>query len=423
MATSRDPDLRPANAGQFLRAIEEVKDASALPGTAPYQAPGYHASGPHGLPGYDRATEPHPPRRRTVRARLSPARSCCGRSDPGRPACVAALPGPRRPALTLAGPGPYGRDDEASQDTLLPDGGYEPGGYSAGRWDSGPQRPSGMHHRSSGEFRTALRAQHSGTWSVQGLRPVQGLWPHGDSGRWEAAGAVGASALPSLSPQNSHRLDAPPAGAALSAQPHAGRERRHPASSVRRPAAGRPVRSSTQAAGTTAAGRDRHASRGSAGTCSAAGWSTWLGGLAVILVIALASWWFSSGRYQKVPAVTGLTYSEASNVLQNLGLHAQAWYCQAQPDDEGRRLQGQPARGQKVPSGSTVTLLVSLGPVIRTVPNVSGQPEAAAKAYSAPAPPAGRPGQAEVSSSVPAGAVIGTIPRAYARSRRPSRCG
>ena len=60
MATSRDPDLRPTNAGQFLRAIQEVKDTSALPGTAPYQAPGYHASGPHGLPGYDRATEPHP---------------------------------------------------------------------------------------------------------------------------------------------------------------------------------------------------------------------------------------------------------------------------------------------------------------------------------------------------------------------------
>src|SRR5215471_18028545 len=29
MATSRDPDLRPANAGQFLRAIEQIRDASA----------------------------------------------------------------------------------------------------------------------------------------------------------------------------------------------------------------------------------------------------------------------------------------------------------------------------------------------------------------------------------------------------------
>src|SRR5215468_8751855 len=38
MATSRDPDLRPASAGQFLRAIQEVQDR-LVPGTAPYYAP------------------------------------------------------------------------------------------------------------------------------------------------------------------------------------------------------------------------------------------------------------------------------------------------------------------------------------------------------------------------------------------------
>src|SRR5262249_11729198 len=54
IATSRDPDLRPGSAGQFLRAILEVKDAQA-PGTAPYQTPaGYdHAA-------FDRAAQPHP---------------------------------------------------------------------------------------------------------------------------------------------------------------------------------------------------------------------------------------------------------------------------------------------------------------------------------------------------------------------------
>src|ERR1017187_4049428 len=49
MATSRDPDLRPANAGQFLRAIQEARDGQAVPGTAPYQAAG----------GYGPGTEPH----------------------------------------------------------------------------------------------------------------------------------------------------------------------------------------------------------------------------------------------------------------------------------------------------------------------------------------------------------------------------
>src|SRR6185312_3312673 len=37
MATSRDPDLRPVNAGQFLQAIQQVKDSGAAP---PYQARG-----------------------------------------------------------------------------------------------------------------------------------------------------------------------------------------------------------------------------------------------------------------------------------------------------------------------------------------------------------------------------------------------
>ncbi len=38
MATSRDPDLRPSNAGQFLRAIGEVRRGQGLPRTGPYVA-------------------------------------------------------------------------------------------------------------------------------------------------------------------------------------------------------------------------------------------------------------------------------------------------------------------------------------------------------------------------------------------------
>src|SRR5262249_43243407 len=52
MATSRDPDLRPSNAGQFLRAIQEVRDGQATPGIA-HRQPGYA----HG--GHDRSAVPH----------------------------------------------------------------------------------------------------------------------------------------------------------------------------------------------------------------------------------------------------------------------------------------------------------------------------------------------------------------------------
>jgi len=139
------------------------------------------------------------------------------------------------------------------------------------------------------------------------------------------------------------------------------------------------------------------------------------GGLAVILVIALATWWFSSGRYQKVPALTGLTFKQAQIVLQNQGLHAKLGTARHNPMNKGHIFKVKPAKGQKVPSGSSVTLVVSLGPVYRVVPNVSGQPEAAAKTYLREHHLRLGTDKPEVSSSVPVGAVIGTIPGAYSR--------
>ena len=127
------------------------------------------------------------------------------------------------------------------------------------------------------------------------------------------------------------------------------------------------------------------------------------------------TWWFSSGRYQKVPSLTGLTFVQARNVLQNQGLHAKPGHARHNPMQKGHIFKASPGKGQKVPSGSTVTLIVSLGPVYRVVPNVSGQTEAAARAYLRQHHLRIGQDKPEVSSSVPAGSVIGTIPRAYAK--------
>jgi serine/threonine-protein kinase len=139
------------------------------------------------------------------------------------------------------------------------------------------------------------------------------------------------------------------------------------------------------------------------------------GTLAVILVVALVTWWFSSGRYQKVPSLTGLTFVQARNVLQNQGLHAKPGHARHNPMQKGHIFKASPGKGQKVPSGSTVRLSVSLGPVYLVVPNVSGQTEAAAKAYLRQHKLRIGEDKPEVSTSVPAGSVIGTIPRAYAK--------
>jgi serine/threonine-protein kinase len=135
--------------------------------------------------------------------------------------------------------------------------------------------------------------------------------------------------------------------------------------------------------------------------------------LAVVLVIALAGWWFSSGRYQKVPAVSGMTWQAAETVLKNQGLQYKLGKHAHNALPKGDVIKTLPAHGSRVAGGSSVTLITSLGPVMRTVPNVSGQPEAAAKADLVQHHL--KPGQdkPEVSSSVLAGDVIGTIPRAY----------
>jgi serine/threonine-protein kinase len=277
---------------------------------------------------------------------------------------------------------------------------HEADGYGGQHWDSGPYRDSGEpwgagEHRGSGQGRDA--------------------GPHGDSGRWDAThGAVGASALPSLSPQNANLLPAP----------HDDSQSQVNHTLVVSDATQIAPYGDLPPAGTVppyAGGRYR-------GRRSGGPHESWLsryffggrlvyvaGALAVILVAALVTWWFSSGRYQNVPSLTGLTVVQARNVLQNQGLNARVGPTEHNPMKKGHVFKASPGQGQRVPSGSTVTLAVSLGPVYLTVPNVSGQPEATAKATLAQQHIRIGDDKPEVSSSVPAGAVIGTIPRAYTK--------
>ncbi|HEX5188591.1 MAG TPA: protein kinase, partial [Streptosporangiaceae bacterium] len=114
MATSRDPDLRPASAGQFLRAIQQVRDLGALPGTAPYQTPAHQVSGPVGLPGYDRAT-------------AHPGPAPFSGPQPGTPAFGSGpqpgLPaGPAWAPPDVRGSHPYPMPlSDSGEETLLPD--------------------------------------------------------------------------------------------------------------------------------------------------------------------------------------------------------------------------------------------------------------------------------------------------------------
>ncbi len=90
LATSRNPDLRPADAGQFLRAITEVRRGLPVTGSRAADLPA--GAGPGG--GFEPGSAPALP---------AAGLSMPGRSVPGLPA--AGLTGPGWPAVSPAGPG------------------------------------------------------------------------------------------------------------------------------------------------------------------------------------------------------------------------------------------------------------------------------------------------------------------------------
>jgi beta-lactam-binding protein with PASTA domain len=371
MATSRDPDLRPANAGQFLRAIQEVRDAQA-PGTAPYQAPaGYDPAA------FDRAAEPHP---------SLPLHSA-SRGSGGSGPLWAPAPDSASHPYQLAGPGP---------------GSGPHGGAFRG------VGPYDIDEREDFSRATAGRDHHPRDYQTP--RHWESL-PPDDA----APGTVGASALPSLRPEPSGVLPAP-YGDRESMANHtlivgdateiAGYGDL-PGVSYRQPFDGGRYRGRRAPARQREPWLSRFLFSGRLMYVS--------GALALVLVIALATWWFSSGRYQQVPALRGMTLSAAKTVLTNQGLHFRLGDPKINPLPKGDVIKTVPPSGSKVAGGSLVTVILSLGPVMRVVPDVSGQSEAAARTLLGQAHLRPGPDKLETSSSVPAGSVIGTIPAAYTK--------
>jgi eukaryotic-like serine/threonine-protein kinase len=112
--------------------------------------------------------------------------------------------------------------------------------------------------------------------------------------------------------------------------------------------------------------------------------------------------------------VTGMTVSTAKAQLANAGLTARIGSSEHSDSvPAGDVLATDPASGAGVKHGQVITLITSLGPVLATVPNVTGQPLAAAdqsikQAGLTPASPT-----YETSSTVATGLVIATNPAAY----------
>jgi eukaryotic-like serine/threonine-protein kinase len=137
---------------------------------------------------------------------------------------------------------------------------------------------------------------------------------------------------------------------------------------------------------------------------------------AVVAVLAASglAWWLAAGQYTAVPQVAGLTVSTARGDLANAGLHAVIGHARnSDTVPAGQVITSDPPAGDRVGHGGTVDIIPSLGPVMVTMPSVTGEAVGPAEqAVTAVGLKFSRPTY-QMSASIAAGLVISTDPPAY----------
>jgi serine/threonine-protein kinase len=381
LATSRDPDLRPADAGQFLRAITSTRHGLPLdvPPPTPYAAgagaagvpsPGPGLPGP-GLPGVDP-----------------------GLPSPGLPGAGSGLPGPGLPGSGMPGAGPglagaptvaglaatHGAPgpDASIADTAPPRAAAPPPPVVAPVWPAPP--PTDWPAQPPGTSPGALSsATPSGGWPQM---PATG-WPD--------------------SPRNGNDLNMIP-GMPTQVPPYgvSGADPYHPATNqtlIVSPADapyGTTVRESRL-------GRLLFSRR----------LAYIAAGLAVVLVFGLLGWWLFEGRYTIVPKVTGVSVATAQADLRDVGLTPGSTTTVLDNDvAKGLVIRTSPSNGSRIARGGRVDLVVSAGPHMINMPQVTGQTLTDAQAAIKKA--GLTPGKVKTvtSTTIAAGVVISTDPTA-----------
>ena len=350
LATSRDPDRRPADAGQFLRAITEVR--RGLPIAAP-QPRGQHAAPQGRYPG-----QPGLGAAAGLRADIDPltaaswpdARPDAPRSATSAPSWPDARPDSSRGG-TFAPPWPDARPDSPA------------GGPAALPWAEAGSSPAHGDRNVPGGA-PVLPPPWPGI-GPGGPAPSD-AWPGGEHGGLAAAypwpgephGPGGPGELvppgnqrPAVFPDGTnHTLIVSP-GSVIDREPDSpDRYRSRRGRGSRRP--GEPML--------------QH-------LLFSRRFIYLAGALALVLVIAVATWWLTAGQYATVPQVSGMSASVARTELTNLGFVVKSAPGQHSTSiAAGEVIKTKPAIGTRPKQGSTVQLIVSLGPLKFPVPPVTG---------------------------------------------------
>jgi eukaryotic-like serine/threonine-protein kinase len=133
-----------------------------------------------------------------------------------------------------------------------------------------------------------------------------------------------------------------------------------------------------------------------------------------ILVAGALAWWLAAGQYTTVPSVAGMAVATARGDLVNSGLKAVTGHGRnSDTVPLGQVILTSPAAGSKIGHGGTVELIPSLGPVLVTMPPVTGMSlRQAERAITTAGLKYSQPSY-QTSASIPSGVVISTSPVAY----------
>jgi serine/threonine-protein kinase len=97
------------------------------------------------------------------------------------------------------------------------------------------------------------------------------------------------------------------------------------------------------------------------------------GGLLVLVVLGVLGWWVMAGRYTTVPSVAGVPAAAAQADLRNAGLTpATGTTVLDNQVAKGLVIKTVPAGGARLARGGQVTLIISAGPHMITMPQVTG---------------------------------------------------
>lgn len=102
---------------------------------------------------------------------------------------------------------------------------------------------------------------------------------------------------------------------------------------------------------------------------------------AVLLLLGVGTgvWYINSGQFTTVPAVLDMPQAKAEKTLRDAGLGVKVVRGFSSNVERGHVMKTDPANGKRIRGTGTVTLTVSRGPDIVTIPDLSGTPLADAK--------------------------------------------